>query len=247
MTYSYVNSAGLLAITPNGGVYLIMQKKPYNLTINWPRCKLPNLFWLSKGKDTRWDNTTFLEKFLIPRGHIQKNEYDYQGAIREFIEETQLLPRELNIINYYFNLEWIDPTTPNIIYKYKIFVAFINNTELQQLSLNYYLQLKCNDKINTLCFKLKNKTNKFESLYQSVVFITIDDYEQFFFKNQQSHYTHSNYKQFFIFVRNLYEMYVNNYIKEERSFNPLKYKDISHRNSITYTKLCIELDQIISK
>lgn len=144
------NRAGLLIIDKHGMLYLLTRKHPYSKKTNSHRTKdigaganwredsdtscisgsdsvyenfkiTFNSFNLKRNRQ-KYKNLLFWEKIQIPRGYIQNNESALQCAMREFYEETNMLPHgQCYLYSKFLTLEWLDES---VVWKYTIYIMF---------------------------------------------------------------------------------------------------------------------------
>ncbi|UJZ88976.1 ADPRase [Erannis ankeraria nucleopolyhedrovirus] len=181
--------AGLLLIIKPNKVVLLCARQSYNggeLYHNYNALRKAN----------------FLEKLSIPRGKRDGNDsFDYETAIREFIEETGKFFECATVHKVPFVLQWNDN---GAVYKYSIYVGILSGA-LKNVALEP----------NTFCVKLKNHTQpnsykiniesrKHNSEIQRHLYILpLADYFKYMHEKQLTTYNSSNYLDFFNFVKDV--------------------------------------------
>ncbi|AAR28802.1 ORF38 [Leucania separata nucleopolyhedrovirus] len=148
------------------------------------------------------ESTNFLEKISIPRGKWDSRDiFDYETAIREFIEETGTIFEGAYVYRRPFMLRWTDN---NVNYTYMIYVALLNGSLLP-------LQREP----NTFCVKLSRQQNnryvvEFEDrrylnreIQRALRIVPTRDYFRYMREHQLTTYESSNYLDFFTFVENV--------------------------------------------
>ncbi|BAC67262.1 hypothetical protein AhnVgp011 [Adoxophyes honmai nucleopolyhedrovirus] len=173
----------------SAGLFLIMEKN---------RAILLNALKSYKASDRF--AMTFAEKISIPRGRRDGNDlFDYETAVREFIEETGTYFESAYVYNYPFYLQWNDD---GVVYKYYIYIGILKGI-LQTLP----------QSPNTFCVRLKSssyKSNDYNiyltirkqnnELPRNLYISTLNEYYQYMHEKQLVTYRSSNYVQFFEYI-----------------------------------------------
>lgn len=155
------------------------------------------------------NDVAFLEKISIPRGRRSGGDmFDYETAVREFIEETGTFFENAYVYCTPFVLQWCDA---GVTYKYAIYVGIIEKGG----GLRNVARVP-----NTFCVKLNSVENKphqydikLESrrynneLHRRLHIIKLDDYFQYMNDKQLDTYDSSNYLEFFNFVNNVKSLF----------------------------------------
>ncbi|QWO71596.1 ADP-ribose pyrophosphatase [Orgyia pseudotsugata single capsid nuclopolyhedrovirus] len=145
----------------------------------------------------------FLEKISIPRGKRDGDDtFDYETAVREFIEETATVFDSAFVYNTPFVLQWNDA---GVVYKYAIYVGILRGVLKSVLR-----------EPNSFCVKLRtsdNEPNKYNvdiesrrfnnELRRNLHITTLADYFRYMNETQLTTYAASNYLEFFKFVRDV--------------------------------------------
>nr|UPO71117.1 orf28 [Trichoplusia ni single nucleopolyhedrovirus] len=143
----------------------------------------------------------FLEKISIPRGKRDNRDiFDHETAIREFIEETGTFFESAYVYRRPFVLQWIDA---GVVYKYAIYVGILNG-----------LLISVSREPNTFCVKLNGgdkgsndyrvdiETRRHNrELPRHVYIVSLQDYFQYMNEKQLITYDFSNYREFFEYVK----------------------------------------------
>ncbi|AWW14391.1 bv-e31/p-RP [Hyposidra talaca nucleopolyhedrovirus] len=140
----------------------------------------------------------FLEKISIPRGKRDgQDTFDYETAVREFIEETGTCFESAIIHKVPFVLQWNDN---GLTYKYAIYVGILRGI-LKNVS----------REPNTYCVKLQTLNDNEYSVNiesrlinneipRTLYIVTLDHYFKYMNEKQLTTYQSSNYLEFFTFV-----------------------------------------------
>ncbi|QHB21705.1 ADPRase [Artaxa digramma nucleopolyhedrovirus] len=148
-------------------------------------------------------SANFLEKISIPRGRRDGHDYfDYETAVREFIEETATFFEKAIVYKMPFVLQWNDN---GVVYKYSIYVGVLRGL-LQNVSREpntFCVKLLQHfDKPNK--YKISIETRRFNNEIPRYLHITpLADYFKYMNEKQLVTYSSSNYLDFFNFVRNV--------------------------------------------
>ncbi|AYN45066.1 bv-e31 [Alphabaculovirus alterspexiguae] len=145
------------------------------------------------------EHVNFLEKISIPRGKRDGRDiFDYETAVREFIEETGTFFESAWVFRVPFVLQWDDA---GVTYKYAIYVGVVQGL-LQYVS----------REPNTYCVKLNsNKPNDYKinletrrynkEIPRHLYILPLQDYFQYMNEKQLTTYDSSNYLEFFEFIK----------------------------------------------
>ncbi|AXS67694.1 ADPRase [Cryptophlebia peltastica nucleopolyhedrovirus] len=175
--------AGLFMIMDHNRAVLLRARRAYNAAFNTNNA------------------ITFLEKISIPRGKRDGQDiFDYETAIREFIEETGTFFESAHVYKSPFVLQWNDC---GVTYKYAIYIGILNGP-LQSIP----------QEPNTFCVKLRLfrpndykiniETRRYNNEIQRNLYILpLDDYFQYMNEKQLFTYDSSNYLEFFDFVKTI--------------------------------------------
>ncbi|AHH82616.1 BV-E31 [Buzura suppressaria nucleopolyhedrovirus] len=140
----------------------------------------------------------FLEKISIPRGKRDGQDiFDYETAVREYIEETGTFFESAIIHKVPFVLQWNDN---GVTYKYVIYVGILRGI-LKNVS----------REPNTYCVKLQTlKNNEYSiniesriinnEIPRNLYIVKLDYYFKYMSEKQLTTYQSSNYLEFFTFV-----------------------------------------------
>ncbi|AUV65394.1 ADPRase [Alphabaculovirus myunipunctae] len=142
----------------------------------------------------------FLEKISIPRGKRDGRDiFDYETAVREFIEETGTFFERAWVYRVPFVLQWNDAGTT---YKYAIYVGVVQGV-LRNVSRepNTYCVKLCSDRPNDYKINLESRRHNNE-IPRYLYILTLQDYFQYMNEKQLVTYDSSNYREFFEFVKN---------------------------------------------
>ncbi|UOQ18821.1 BV-E31/ADPRase [Olene mendosa nucleopolyhedrovirus] len=148
--------------------------------------------------------TNFLEKISIPRGKRDGRDiFDYETAVREFIEETGCVFESAYVYRAPFVLHWQDA---GVTYTYSIYVGVTVGAALKQVA----------REPNTFCVKLQRgradentyrvniEKRRFNNeIARRLYILSLDQYFQYMNEKQLVTYDSSNYLDFFIFVRSV--------------------------------------------
>nr|QBI90252.1 hypothetical protein [Trichoplusia ni single nucleopolyhedrovirus] len=183
-----MRSAGLFMIMEPDKAVLLCARRSYNSTVEYSDSAM-----LKKAN--------FLEKISIPRGKRDNRDiFDHETAIREFIEETGTFFESAYVYRRPFVLQWIDA---GVVYKYAIYVGILNG-----------LLISVSREPNTFCVKLNGGdkgTNDYRvdietrrhnrELPRHVYIVSLQDYFQYMNEKQLITYDFSNYREFFEYVK----------------------------------------------
>ncbi|AAL01721.1 unknown [Spodoptera litura nucleopolyhedrovirus] len=155
------------------------------------------------------EEDNFLEKISIPRGKWDSRDiFDYETAIREFIEETGTVFDGAYVYRRPFFLRWTDKS---VNYTYMIYVALLRGN-LRPLT----------RKPNTFCVKLlRRKHNRYlveledrryanKEISRALCIVPTDHYFRYMRERQLTKYEASNYLDFFGFVETVKADYDKN-------------------------------------
>ena len=92
-----------------------------------------NLHDIIERSNTKWDET----EWEFPKGRRNYQEKDLDCALREFEEETGILKQNILIVENVLPFEEIFIGTNHKSYKHKYFLAYINETEIEETLHNY--------------------------------------------------------------------------------------------------------------
>jgi 8-oxo-dGTP pyrophosphatase MutT (NUDIX family) len=142
----------------------------------------------------------FLEKISIPRGKWDSRDiFDYETAVREFIEETGTVFDTAHVYRAPFLLHWNDN---GVTYRYTIYVGVVRGGALRNVS----------REPNTFCVKLHRDRANFyfvnlesrrcnREIPRHLYILPLHDYFQYMRERQLVTYESSNYLEFFDFVQ----------------------------------------------
>ncbi|AIU41268.1 bv-e31 [Sucra jujuba nucleopolyhedrovirus] len=144
----------------------------------------------------------FLEKISIPRGKRDGQDvFDYETAVREFIEETGTFFDEAVIYRVPFVLQWNDHGT---MYKYAIYVGILRgilkNVSREPNTFCVKLSTVCTEKPNEYSVNIESRSINNEMPRQLFI-STLTDYFKYMNDKQLTTYDYSNYVEFFSFVK----------------------------------------------
>ena len=186
--------AGLLLIIDNDRVVLLNAMRSYNRRVNKQ---------LARNQDL-----VFLEKISIPRGKGDSDDtFDYETAVREFIEETSTFFDEAHVYRTPFRLMWRD----EIVYSYDIYVALLRG-ELRSIDCepnSFYVKLRRDEGGDDAYHFSVTKRRFNEEIPRKLKIYTLDDYYYHMKRFQLKQYTSSNYLDFFNFVQFVRREYEN--------------------------------------
>ncbi|AKC91731.1 nudix [Lambdina fiscellaria nucleopolyhedrovirus] len=151
--------------------------------------------------------TNFLEKISIPRGKRDgRDAFDYETAVREFIEETGMFFERAYVHRVPFVLQWTDA---GVNYEYAIYVGVVRG-----------VLKRVQREPNTFCVKLNNtcckpneygvqlETRRFNNeIPRHLCILTLNDYFRYMNEKQLITYDSSNYLEFFVFVKNVKKIF----------------------------------------
>ncbi|ABY65780.1 ac38-like protein [Orgyia leucostigma nucleopolyhedrovirus] len=179
-----MRSAGLFMIVDNDKAVLLRARQSYN-----------------SGARVS-SNNYFLEKISIPRGKRDGDDsFDYETAVREFIEETATVFDSALVYKNPFVLQWNDA---GVVYKYAIYVGVLRGM-LKSVS----------REPNSFCVKLRTAKNHNEynvniesrrfnnEIRRNLHITSLTDYFRYMTEAQLTTYASSNYSEFFDFVKNV--------------------------------------------
>ncbi|QEI03652.1 NUDIX [Rachiplusia nu nucleopolyhedrovirus] len=184
-----MRSAGLFIIMEPDKAVLLCARQSYDGTVYY--------------KDNAiLQQANFLEKISIPRGKRDHHDiFEYETAIREFIEETGSFFQSAYVYQKPFVLQWMDC---GVTYKYSIYVGIVRGG-----------LITVSRKPNTFCVKLASnyRPNDYRIVIESrkynnelpryVYIVPLQDYFQYMNDKQLTTYDSSNYLEFFEFVKNV--------------------------------------------
>ncbi|AGR56781.1 Nudix [Hemileuca sp. nucleopolyhedrovirus] len=183
--------AGLFMIIESDKAVLLSARQSYNGSMRYK-----NLDALKRAN--------FLEKISIPRGKRDGDDiFDYETAVREFIEETATVFESAFIFKMPFVLQWNDNGT---IYKYIIYVGMLKG-----------LLKTVFREPNTFCVKLETTSSSTPNEYRvniesrrfnneiprTLHIVSLADYFRYMSEKQLTTYDYSNYLDFFNFVKSV--------------------------------------------
>jgi len=181
--------AGLFLIVEPDKVILLCAKQSYNSI---------------KYYDSRaLQKANFLEKISIPRGKRDgRDVFDYETAIREFIEETGTFFESAYVYRVPFQLRWNDAGAH---YKYSIYVGIVRGylTYMPREPNSFCVKLLSYlDEPNK--YKINIETRRYNNeLPRNLYISTLDDYFKYMNEKQLYTYDYSNYIEFFEFVKRI--------------------------------------------
>ncbi|AIE47845.1 P-ribose pyrophosphatase [Peridroma alphabaculovirus] len=141
----------------------------------------------------------FLEKISIPRGKRDGRDiFDYETAVREFIEETGTFFESAWVHRAPFVLEWNDA---GVTYKYAIYVGIVKGL-LRDVSRepNTYCVKLNSERPNDYKINLEVRRHNNE-IPRHLYILPLQDYFQYMNEKQLTTYDSSNYLEFFEFVK----------------------------------------------
>ncbi|AKN80561.1 Nucleotide diphosphate X, ADP-ribose pyrophosphatase (ADPRase) [Perigonia lusca single nucleopolyhedrovirus] len=152
---------------------------------------------------TTIDDRIFLEKISIPRGKRDgRDVFDYETAVREFIEETGTFFETAYIYKVPFVLQWNDD---GVTYKYAIYVGIVRGS-LRYVSLQpntFCVKLSPNDHLANH-YKVQIESRRYNNELRRRLYIsTLNHYFKYMNEKQLVTYKSSNYLEFFNFVKNV--------------------------------------------
>lgn len=184
-----MRSAGLFVIVEPDKAVLLCARRSYDGTVY---CH----------NNAVLQQANFLEKISIPRGKRDHQDcFEYETAVREFIEETGTFFHCAHVFEEPFVLQWMDC---GVTYKYSIYVGIVRGSLID-----------VSRKPNTFCVKLDGscRPNDYRIVLESrkytnemprhVYIVPLQDYFQYMNEKQLTTYDSSNYLEFFEFVRNV--------------------------------------------
>lgn len=185
--------SGLFVITPMNEVMLLNARRSY-----------------ATSKQHQRNQIDFLEKISIPRGKWDSCDiFDYETAVREFIEETARVFDSAYVYRVPFLLEWKDN---NVVYKYRIYVAIMNAG----------VKMRCIEhEPNSFCVKLMRNTNfsynvrcvakrQTKEMSRNLYILPLENYYNYMRERQLCTYEDSNYLSFFDFVKHVQTQFAFN-------------------------------------
>jgi hypothetical protein len=178
--------AGLFMIMEPDKAVLLCARRSYDSTVHY--------------HDTdQLRSVNFLEKISIPRGKRDGRDiFDYETAVREFIEETGTFFESAHVCRVPFVLQWNDA---GVTYKYAIYVGVVQGM-LRNVSREpntYCVKLNC-DKPNDYKINLETRRHNNE-IPRYLYILPLQDYFQYMNEKQLTTYDSSNYQEFFEFVK----------------------------------------------
>lgn len=214
-----MRSAGLLIITDRDKAVLLCAKRSYDSNKQYT-------------DSARLDKANFLEKISIPRGkHDGRDIFDYETAVREFIEETATFFESAYVYKTPFILQWNDSGT---MYKYVIYVGILKGV-LKNVS----------REPNTFCVKLNSshRPNDYSIIIEPRRFnneiprylyiVPLEDYFSYMSERQLTTYDFSNYLEFFDFVKQIKRKYQEGNLQQffllSLQLESLKWKSVERR------------------
>jgi hypothetical protein len=147
------------------------------------------------------EHVNFLEKISIPRGKRDGRDiFDYETAVREFIEETGTFFESAWVFRVPFVLQWNDA---GVTYKYAIYVGVVKGLlhHVSREPNTYCVKLNC-DKPNDYKFNLELRRYNNE-IPRHLYILPLQDYFQYMNEKQLTTYDSSNYLEFFEFVKSV--------------------------------------------
>nr|AFS51990.1 DekiORF113 [Dendrolimus kikuchii nucleopolyhedrovirus] len=189
------NAAGLFIIIESDRAVLLCARRAYRIA----------------GGDPPTD--TFLEKISIPRGHRDCcDARAYETAVREFIEETGRFFDKALIFKSPFVLQWTDE---GVTYKYSIYVGVVRGAlnDLNAKPNTYTVKLLPGELGNDYHIVLKRRRFNCE-LARTLTIVPLNSYFKYMNNKQLTTYAHSNYIEFFNFVRMVKGKFDKNVLQE---------------------------------
>ncbi|AOT85570.1 ADPRase [Cyclophragma undans nucleopolyhedrovirus] len=190
------NAAGLFIIIESDRAVLLCARRAYRITAGDPP-----------------PTDTFLEKISIPRGHRDCCDAKaYETAVREFIEETGRFFDEALIYRSPFVLQWTDD---GVTYKYSIYVGIVRGrlNDLNAKPNTYTVKLLPGELGNDYHIILKPRRFNCE-IARTLTIVPLNSYFKYMNNKQLTTYTHSNYIEFFNFVRMVKRKFDNKLLQE---------------------------------
>ncbi|ACO53495.1 BV-e31 [Euproctis pseudoconspersa nucleopolyhedrovirus] len=150
----------------------------------------------------------FLEKISIPRGKRDGHDYfDYETAVREFIEETATFFDSAIVYKTPFVLQWSDKGAN---YKYFIYVGILRGLlkNVAREPNTFCVKLTQQRRIND--YKIGIEARRFNNeISRHLYIVPLADYFKYMSEKQLITYAYSNYLDFFNFVRNVKSKFDN--------------------------------------
>lgn len=172
--------SGLLIIMEPDRAVLLCARRAYNLSVA--------------------NGNHFLEKISIPRGKWDSRDiFDYETAVREFIEETGTFFENAYVYRSPFLLHWQDH---GVVYRYTIYVGILKGPlrTVSRKPNTYCVKLQRNNRdSNEYQFNLQVRRHNHE-IPRNLYIVPIKDYFQYMRESQLVTYDSSNYLDFFDFV-----------------------------------------------
>lgn len=199
--------AGLLLLGPTSykrnekSVYLLLSEKGYTRPKSLVFVKLP--IWNKNLQFKRITTSVVVERISIPRGHAHfADSNSLTTAIREFVEETKLVPKAMYVYDETFTLTWTDDDRE---YSYIIYIGCISTNDMLKEA------YPCSEYINSAIKTTKNGLEIEFTPYRGknyeerrkLVIIAMNDYIHYMNKYQVGLYTKSNYIEFLQFIKNV--------------------------------------------
>nr|AGS47887.1 putative 25.3 kDa protein [Ectropis obliqua nucleopolyhedrovirus] len=149
---------------------------------------------------TKLCTDNFLERISIPRGKRDGQDYfDYETAVREFIEETGCFFESANVFHEPFVLQWHDD---GVVYKYAIYVAILQGVLKNVLRQPNTFCVKLEHTAQTDTYKVNIESRRFNNEISRYLYIVpLNDYIAYMNEKQLITYEYSNYLEFFTFVK----------------------------------------------
>nr|WRQ96873.1 nudix [Mamestra configurata nucleopolyhedrovirus B]WRQ97034.1 macoB147 [Mamestra configurata nucleopolyhedrovirus B] len=180
--------AGLFMIMEPDKAVLLCARRSYDSTVHYHDAD-------------QLKQVNFLEKISIPRGKRDGRDiFDYETAVREFIEETGTFFESAWVYRVPFVLQWNDA---GVTYKYAIYVGVVQGL-LRNVSREpntYCVKLNC-DKPNDYKINLETRRHNNE-IPRNLYILPLQDYFQYMNEKQLVTYDSSNYLEFFEFVKSV--------------------------------------------
>jgi len=158
--------------------------------------------YYSNDEECGGDTTNFLEKISIPRGKWDSRDiFDYETAIREFIEETGTIFDGAYVYRRPFMLRWTDN---NVNYTYMIYVALLNGSLLPlQREPNTFCVKLSRQQHNRYVVEFEDRRHLNREIQRALRILPTRDYFRYMREHQLITYESSNYLDFFAFVENV--------------------------------------------
>lgn len=189
-----MRSAGLFIILEPDKAVLLCARRSYDGTTYYERDTVV------------LQQANFLEKISIPRGKRDNQDiFEYETAIREFIEETGTFFRNAYVYQKPFVLQWKDC---GVTYKYSIYVGIVKEglVNVSREPNTFCVKLASDYRNNDYRIVIETRKHNNE-LPRYVYIIPLQEYFQYMNEKQLVTYDSSNYLEFFEFVKYVKYMY----------------------------------------